>query len=452
MSWLPHVVRSGGLIGLLALLIGTAHAQQAEDTLGTHVVQPGDTLWTITAQYLGEDFLWRENWKLNPEIKNPNLLRIGQRLTVITERQITADNATLAEVTNQVDKNLKSSSWTPARIGDALQERDGVRTRENSSASLKFNDTTRLNLSEFSQVFLQSKQTDLRGVDRGQIEVRRGRVEMQFEPIARNPAQIELRVGDAVATPDMGPDGSAKLSAIANDSNGAAVMVYHGSSALQASGQTVALPRGTGSTVEQGQAPSPPEKLLPRPGGLRPASGSHWPVANPVLSWQAMNQAAGYRVEICLDEDCRQVVRHSPLLKTTRWQPELDRLGRYHWRVRGVSDSGLEGYASRTVSAILDSLLIDRKAPAIAVIPQGRVTDHDGRLIMAPDRAISLNVIDSGIGLAWVRYRIGGDTWQPWDGQAIDLPTDAIGWLEVQAADSLDNTSEVLRIELKSIE
>jgi len=229
-------------------------------------------------------------------------------------------------------------------------------------------------------------------------------------------------------------------------------MVYHGSSALQASGQSVALRRGTGSTVVAGQPPTPPEILLPRPRGLRPVSGSLWQVANPILNWQAVSNSSGYRVEVCLDKECRRMVRSSPVLAKTRWQPELDQLGTYYWRVRAISASGLEGYASRSVSATLDSLLIDYKPPAIAVIPEGRVTDQAGQLIIAPNSIIRLNVIDSGVGLAWVRYRLGGDNWQPFNGAAIALPRDAVGWLEVQASDSLDNTSDIVRIELKSIQ
>ena len=436
------------------LLCATVQAaRQVEDTLGKHVVQSGENLWSITAHYLGEDFLWRENWKLNPEIENPHMLRIGQVLTVITERRVTAENATVAQTSNQVDKNLQNSSWTPASPGDSLQSRDGIRTREASSASLQFNDATRMNLSEYSQVFLQSKQTDLRGVDRGRIEVRRGRVEMAFDPIARKPAEIELVVGPASARPDVGPDGSALMAAVADETDGgAAVMVYHGNSSVEAAGSSVSLKRGMGSRVPASGPPSAPERLLPRPRGLRPATGANWAVANPVLNWQAVDAASAYVVEVCLDADCNQLAQKSERLTETRWQPELTSVGDYHWRVRAISASGLEGYASRTAQAYLASTLIDREPPQVAVIPEGFVKFAEGRMLISPQTRLSLSAHDSGIGISWVRYRLGGDDWKPWENEPISLPADAFAWMEFQAADQLGNESEVVRIELISIQ
>ncbi len=440
------------LILTLSPLAGES-AQQVNDTIGTHVVESGDTLWSITEKYLGEDFLWRENWKLNPQIKNPNLLRIGQELKVITERKVIADNATIAQISNQVDKNLQSTNWTPASHGDALQSKDGIRTREASSASLRFNDATWLNLSEFSQVFLQSKLTDLRGVDRGQIEVRRGRVEMAFEPIAGNPAQIELVVGSASARPDVGPDGSAQMAAVADEeSGGAAVMVYHGNSSVEAAGAQVQLVRGTGSTVPANGPPSPPERLLPRPRGLAPENDSEWPVANPILSWEPVDLAAGYVVEVCVDSACEQLVQKSSLIESTRWQPRLKATGDYHWRVRGVSESGLEGYASRVRKAYLASTLIDEQPPQVAVVPVGFVTWSADRLLVSDKTRLSLSAHDAGIGVSWVRYRFDDGDWQTWQDASIELSAATSGYMELQSADLLDNVGDIVRIELISIQ
>ncbi|MEM1091042.1 MAG: LysM peptidoglycan-binding domain-containing protein, partial [Pseudomonadota bacterium] len=216
------------------LLLGCAavHAQeQVDDTLGIHIVKPGETLWDITRYYLGEDFLWKENWRLNPEIQDPNRLRIGQQLTVIKERRITAEKALVRTVANQVDKNLQRTAWESAQPGDQLAERDGVRTRQSSSAELQFTDDSLLRVGEFSQIFLQQKTTTLRGVDRGRIEVRRGAAELEFAPMSRRRTEIELIAGSAVTRPKPGDDGRGKIAAGADEEDGSArVMVYEGSS------------------------------------------------------------------------------------------------------------------------------------------------------------------------------------------------------------------------------
>ena len=43
----------------------------------SHVVEPGDTLWDITARVFGDPFLWPKVWSYNPEITNPNWIYPG---------------------------------------------------------------------------------------------------------------------------------------------------------------------------------------------------------------------------------------------------------------------------------------------------------------------------------------------------------------------------------------
>src|SRR5688572_7741059 len=51
-----------------------------------HTVDRGDTLWDITAQYLGSPWIWPSVWKDN-EIANPHRIEPGD-LVWITERGI----------------------------------------------------------------------------------------------------------------------------------------------------------------------------------------------------------------------------------------------------------------------------------------------------------------------------------------------------------------------------
>ena len=47
-----------------------------------YVVQPGDSLWTIACRYLEHPWEWRELWRANPNIKNPNKLYVGAVLAL----------------------------------------------------------------------------------------------------------------------------------------------------------------------------------------------------------------------------------------------------------------------------------------------------------------------------------------------------------------------------------
>ncbi len=48
-----------------------------ESAPSTYVVQPGDTLWSISSQYLSNPWEWKALWRANPKIKNPNKLYPG---------------------------------------------------------------------------------------------------------------------------------------------------------------------------------------------------------------------------------------------------------------------------------------------------------------------------------------------------------------------------------------
>lgn len=150
----PRLALTLALSGVLAPAL--AADEKPEDTIGWHVVQPGETIEKITARYLGTPRLWPENLRLNPEITNPRHLQVGQRIRVILERQVPARRARVETVANDVDKNLKRTGWRDAAAGDELAPLDGIRTRERSSTELDFDDGSNLTLTELSQIYLRT--------------------------------------------------------------------------------------------------------------------------------------------------------------------------------------------------------------------------------------------------------------------------------------------------------
>lgn len=431
----------GSMILFVLALCPSVFAQTIKDRLGTHIVQPGETLGGITERYLGESFLWRENWKLNPEIDDPNRLKPGYQLVVILERTIEAEGAAVAALNNEVEKSLKRSDWIPASRGDELKQEDGLRTLERSSAELKFNDNSTLLLSEYSQIFLENREVDLRGVDRGRIALERGRAELSFQPIVRRQrTDIELVAGSAVARPTVDNAGNAQMRATTDDAKVARFMVLQGESSVSAGGETVAVAAGEGTVVEKDKPPSAPEKLLSAPMALTPADGAAWLASNQVLSWEPLDGAESYLVEICADVKCAQLLQVGAT-ETHSFAASLRQAGEFMWRVRGVSATGLEGIPSAASRFSLDSALADQSPPVVSVLVVGAARRGANNAIrIGPAAKIRLAAYDDVSGVDAIEYKASDGAWQPW--RDVDLELAQLAWpLEVRATDRLGKRS-----------
>ena len=78
------IFRSSLLVMLIAgALVAPAplSAQRADQTRN-HIVKPGDTLWKLSARYLGDGNRWREFLTANPSLGNRSALRIGVSIRV----------------------------------------------------------------------------------------------------------------------------------------------------------------------------------------------------------------------------------------------------------------------------------------------------------------------------------------------------------------------------------
>jgi hypothetical protein len=430
-------------LALTFLLACTAlHAQPVyQDKVEPYVVKPGDTISHITYRLLGDVTFWEDNWKLNPQVRDPDRLRIGQVLQIITERKVIAESARVIEAINRTEKLQRASEWERAAVGDELASGNGLRTRENSTAELRFNAESSLRLGEFSQVFLARKDTSLRGVDRGQVTVERGAVDLVFEPLKRRRTEIELIAGPASAKPSVQPGQKTEMRAGTTEDGGARVMVYRGQSAVSAAGTQVAVQQGMGTAVPEQGPPAPPEKLLAAPQISETAL--RWNYSNGLLRWQPVAGSAGYRLEVCADPDCRSLLQSARITADTvqhQVQPLTE--GVHYWRVLALSASGLDGYPSDAATVEVTDPAPDLSGPMLALLPvSGFVVAGDGAVHLGPAARLRVVAQDEQSGAE--RIEIGqGDRWRVLDAEdVLDVAT-LDGGLVLRSYDALGNRSE----------
>ena len=313
---------------------------------GRYTVQVGDTLESIAQKFLGSHSRWPEIVSVNPEIKNPHFITPGSEIRIAPGRSIAAKRATIEQVFRQVEQMPFPSPWTPASVGGVLQERDGIRTFEKSSSELRFDDETRMVLSEESMVFLREAPSTPENVSRKSIEIRAGQADLDVRAASAMDNGIEFHIGGTVGTARPGSAGRGESRARRVEDGGSRVMVYGGESEIRAAGRTVSVTSGMGIAVTRDGRTSGPEGLLVAPRALSPNEKQAFDYSNPTFDWEPVAGAQSYTVEVCRDPGCSQLVDRASGIRMTRWTPRVLPIGDLYWRVSAVSTSGLDGFMS----------------------------------------------------------------------------------------------------------
>ncbi len=92
------------LFSPLALLLAVAPAQAeggfvsmggtASPTTDYYVIQPGDTLWSISTRFLNDPYAWPQLWSLNEYITNPHWIYPGNKVYFRLQDHLTPPTAT----------------------------------------------------------------------------------------------------------------------------------------------------------------------------------------------------------------------------------------------------------------------------------------------------------------------------------------------------------------------
>jgi hypothetical protein len=146
-------------------------------------------------------------------------------------------------------------------------------------------------------------------------------------------------------------DGGASIVVSVADGGDTTVEVTRGELKVRAAGQEMRVAKGQGAHVKRGERPKK-ISLLPPPGELKPADGSHLATADVALSWAQVPGANGYRLMLASDSRFVHAV-HDARVDQSKKEMKLA-AGTYYWRVSAVDREGLEGKVTSSRRFIID--------------------------------------------------------------------------------------------------
>jgi len=353
---------------LLAACLAQAQPQAA-DADWHYRIQPGDTLITLTDQWMAAPRSWRDLQKLN-RVPDPLRLRPGATLRMpLAWLKREASVAETVFARGQVTR-LRGTASEALGTGAALQGGDRIRTGAQSSASLRFADGSRLLIPPDSDVTLEQLLVLGRGaLPAVRIGVQQGGADSRVAPNAQRVPLYEVRTPHV----NLGVRGTEfRVQTAASQSR---MQVLAG--AVQADGLAAAVAPGQGLLAE-GKALSV-APLLPAPdlGGLAPVAERlplrlSW-TGGPTgaLTWRAQLYARGDFDRLLLDETVGE--------PTANWAEARDLPdGDYTLRVRAIDARGQEGLA-----ADAPVRLQARPEPPFLQAPAAGAVSYTGSMSMA---------------------------------------------------------------------
>lgn len=218
----------------------------SENTMQNVVVQPGDTLWSISHRYLKDPTKWDEILKNNklpssdPTVALPGMvLHIPVRLIKTSLRA-----AYLVYMVNQVLYRRKDTpEWKSTTMNQELFQGDSLRTLDESKARVKFLNKELLNLDPNSMAVIKPANVD------ADVELKNGSVFAGRARVITANARVTPRTLDTRYSASIEPDLTTKIE------------VFKGLAAVDAQGRRVEVPAGMETRVSPGLAPEVPRPL-----------------------------------------------------------------------------------------------------------------------------------------------------------------------------------------------
>ncbi len=329
-----------------------------------YTVVPGDNLWDLSERYLDSPARFEQIRRLN-NVEFPRRMQPGTRLRVpmkwIRSNPVPAQLAALRGAAMLIRSD--GSRIDPVPAGTELRLGDVLKTGADSSAAVRFADGSVLTLHAASEMrFDHLSAHGETGMVDSRLHLLDGRVDTRVEPAVGPGSRFEIQTPSAISA----VRGTEYRAAVIGE-KASTIEVLEGSVSVSGARRPRLIAGGFGTRVEAGEAPAPPRRLLPPPAidGLPERIRE----LNWTLSWQALDDARAYRVEIAADAAFDVLLWERRSERPRVPLPDLPD-GDYQVRVRGIDALGLEG-RDRVLALTIDA----RPQPPVPLQP------NDGRVL-----------------------------------------------------------------------
>jgi hypothetical protein len=384
-------------------------------------LKPGNPpLIDMAEKYLGD----KEKWPVIVEYNHiPDPRNIPDWTAIKIPIRKARRNAWLTAIFNRVlAKRTADRDWGDALLNMKLTVGDGVRTLEDSKATISYDIGGDLILGENSMIFISNLSYAETNVPRkSNLNLEKGTLNIAKERVTGD-EEIEVFTSEAVVRPLIEPGSELDFRAKKTELDSTLVMSYKGELEVTAAGESVGVDSGEGSEIKKGKPPSVPEVLLAAPMISDKDASATYYYGNPDLRWTKVKGAETYLVEIAYDAEFTRIYKVFPTVSDNAVSSDFDK-GRYYWRVCAVDAKGFEGYWSRVSRFDIVVEGADKKAPVTTVVyKNGEPIEIEGKLFLPSSVGITFTSEDDLAGIETIYIYVDGETEEIYDGRAIYLP------------------------------
>jgi hypothetical protein len=231
--------------------------------------------------------------------------------------------------------------WNEVHLRSILVEQEKVRTLSRATAQITFRDESRLRMNENSQAIIQRMRVD--PLDR-KVEAKVTLVSGDLYALLSGKSErksFELEVSGVETEIE-----SANFWASKDENSAKFANFDERTLDVTSAGETVTLGKNEGTLVKNREKPGGVVTLLPSPPLLAPADDELAYRDSLDLGWGAIDEAAGYWLEVALDVAFKQIVLSRWGLQETAFEATELASGLYYWRVMALDRFGLPGARS----------------------------------------------------------------------------------------------------------